>query len=125
MCVEGTTKQASSSFKITRLLMRLGDMASRIVNANHGIRGSAFCLINLLALLVGNLSSAEPVASANQRFEFHDDIQALVQSLPDSFHHDQKLAPILASLIFGYPKALQALAIAGATRNLFAQELAD
>jgi len=91
--------------------MRLGDMASRIVNANQGIRGSAFCLINLLALLVGNLSSAEPVASANQRFEFHDDIQALVQSLPDSFHHDQKLAPILASLISGYPKALQALEI--------------
>jgi hypothetical protein len=111
MRVQVATSKPHHSFKITRLRMRLGDMASRIVNTNHGIRGFAFCPINLLALLVGNLSSAEPVTSTNQRFEFHDDIQALVQSLPDSFHHDQKLAPILAAFISGYPKALQALEI--------------
>jgi D-alanyl-D-alanine carboxypeptidase-like protein len=74
-------------------------------------RGLAFFRISLLALLVGNLSSTEPVRSTNQRFEFHDDIQALVLSLPDSFHHDQKLVPILAALAAGYPKALQALEI--------------
>jgi hypothetical protein len=74
-------------------------------------RGLAFLLISLLALLVGSLSSTEPVPSTNQRFEFHDDIQALVLSLPNSFHHDQKLAPILAALAAGYPKVLQALEI--------------
>ena len=47
-------------------------------------RGLAFSLISLLALLAGNLSSTEPVRSTNQRFEFHDNIQALVLSLPDS-----------------------------------------
>ena len=74
-------------------------------------RGLAFLLISLLALLVGSLSSTEPVPSTNQRFEFHDDIQALVSSLPDSFHHDQKLVPILTALAVGYPKVLQALEI--------------
>ena len=47
-------------------------------------RGLAFSLISLLALLAGNLGLTEPVRSTNQRFEFHDNIQALVQSLPDS-----------------------------------------
>jgi len=72
-------------------------------------RGLAFFLISLLALLVGNLSSTEPVPSTNQRFEFHDDIQALVASLPGSFHQDQKLIPILTAFAADYPKALQAL----------------
>jgi hypothetical protein len=45
-------------------------------------RGLAFFLISLLALLVGNLPSAEPVLSKNQRFKYHDDIQALALSLP-------------------------------------------
>lgn len=67
--------------------------------------------ISFLALLVANLFSAEPVPSKNQRFEYHDDIQALALSLPDSFHQDQKLVPILAALAAGYPKALQALEI--------------
>ena len=51
-------------------------------------RGLGFFLISLLALLVGNLSSTEPVPSQNQRFEFHDDIQALLLSLPDSFRRE-------------------------------------
>ncbi|PYJ32355.1 MAG: hypothetical protein DME88_11300 [Verrucomicrobia bacterium] len=74
-------------------------------------RGLAFFLISLLAFLVGSLFSTEPASSPNQRFEFHDDIQALVLSLPDSFHYDQKLVPILAALAAAYPKALQALEI--------------
>ena len=74
-------------------------------------RGLAFLLISLLAFLVGSLFSTEPASSPNQRFEFHDDIQALVLSLPDSFHHDQKLIPILAALAAAYPKALQAVEI--------------
>lgn len=74
-------------------------------------RGLAFFLISLLALLVGNLLSTEPVPSENQRFEFHDDIHALVLSLPDSFHHDQKLVPILTALAAGYPKEFQGLEI--------------
>ena len=98
--------------------MRLDHVASRIVNASHGVRGMAFFLINILALLVGNLSSREPVPSTNPRFEFHDDIQALVLSLPDSVHHDQKLVPILAALVEGYPKALQALEITSDQRLL-------
>jgi hypothetical protein len=81
-------------------------------------RRLAFFLISLLALLVGNLSSTEPVPSANQRFEFHDDIEALVLSLPDSFHHDQKLVPILTALAAAYPKALQALEIRSDQRLL-------
>ena len=81
-------------------------------------RGLAFFLISLLALPVGNLSSTEPVSSTNQRFEFHDDIQALVLSLPDSFHQDQKLVPILTAFAAAYPKALQALEIS-ADRRLF------
>jgi hypothetical protein len=80
--------------------------------------GLAFFLISLLAFLGGNLSSAEPGPSTNQRFEFHDDIQALVLSLPDSFHHDQKLVPILTALTAGYPKALQALEIGSDQRLL-------
>jgi hypothetical protein len=74
-------------------------------------RALAFFLIGRLALLVGILSAAEPVGSANQRFEFHDDVQSLVMSLPDSFRRDQKLVPILAALVAGYPKTLQALEI--------------
>ena len=81
-------------------------------------RGLAFFLISLLAFLVGNLFSTEPASSPNQRFEFNDDIQALVLSLPDSFHHDQKLAPILAALAAAYPKALQALEIRSDQRLL-------
>jgi len=81
-------------------------------------RGLAFFLISLLALLVGNLFSTEPVPSTNQRFEFHDDVQALVLSLPDSFHHDQKLVPILTALATAYPKALQALEISSDQRLL-------
>jgi hypothetical protein len=67
-------------------------------------RGLGFFLISLLALLVGNLSSTEPVPSQNQRFEFHDDIQALVLSLPDSFRRDQKLVSILAALAQVIPR---------------------
>jgi len=78
----------------------------------------AFFLTSLLALLVGNLSSTEPVPSTNQRFELQDDIQALVLSLPDSFHHDQKLVPILVALTAGYPKTLQALEISSDQRLL-------
>jgi hypothetical protein len=118
MRVQGATSKPHHSFKITRLRMRLGDMASRIVNTDRGVRGLAFCLINLLALLAGNLSCAEPVASTNQRFEFHDDIQALVQSLPDSVRHDRNLVPIVAALAKGYPKALQALEIRSDQRVL-------
>lgn len=81
-------------------------------------RWLAFFLISLLAFLVGNLSSTEPVPSTNQRFEFHDDIQALVLSLPGSFHHDQKLVPILTALAVAYPKALQALEIRADQRLL-------
>jgi len=81
-------------------------------------RGLAFLLISLLAFLVGNLFSTEPASSPNQRFEFHDDIQAPVLSLPDSFHHDQKLVPILAALAAAYPKALQALEIRSDQRLL-------
>ena len=81
-------------------------------------RGLAFFLISLLAFLVGNLFSTEPPSSPNQRFEFHDDIQALVLSLPDSFHHDQELAPILTALATAYPKALQALEIKADQRLL-------
>jgi D-alanyl-D-alanine carboxypeptidase len=81
-------------------------------------RGLAFVLIIRLALLVGTFSSAEPVTSANQRFEFHDDVQALVLSLPESFHHDQRLFPILAAIAAGYPKALQALEIRSDQRLL-------
>jgi hypothetical protein len=81
-------------------------------------RGLAFFLISLLAFLVGSLFSTEPASSPNQRFEFHDDIQALVLSLPDSFHHDQKLVPILAALAAAYPKALQALEIRSDQRLL-------
>jgi hypothetical protein len=81
-------------------------------------RRVAFLLISLLALVVGNLSSTEPVPSTNQRFEFHDDVQALVRSLPDSFHPDQKLIPILAALTSGYPKALQALELGSDQRLL-------
>jgi hypothetical protein len=78
----------------------------------------AFFLISLLVFLVGNLFSTEPASSPNQRFEFHDDIQALVLSLPDSFRHDQKLVPILAALAAAYPKALQALEIKSDQRLL-------
>jgi len=67
---------------------------------------------------VGNLFPTEPASSPNQRFEFHDDIQALVLSLPDSFHHDQKLVSILAALAAAYPKALQALEIKSDQRLL-------
>ena len=74
-------------------------------------RGLAFVLISRFALLVGNLSSADSVPSKNQRFELHDNIQALVQSLPDSVHHDRNLVPILSAFATGYPKALQALEI--------------
>ncbi len=81
-------------------------------------RGLAFLLTSLLAFLVGSLFSTEPASSPNQRFEFHDDIQALVLSLPDSFHHDQKLLPILAALAAAYPKALQALEIRSDQRLL-------
>jgi len=81
-------------------------------------RGLAFFLISLLAFLVGSLFSTEPASSPNQRFEFHGDIQALVLSLPDSFHHDQKLLPILAALAAAYPKALQALEIRSDQRLL-------
>ncbi|HEX3619427.1 MAG TPA: M15 family metallopeptidase [Candidatus Udaeobacter sp.] len=81
-------------------------------------KGLAFFLISLLAFLVGNLFSTEPASSPNQRFEFHDDIQALVLSLPDSFHHDQKLVPILAALAAAYPKTLQALEIRSDQRLL-------
>ena len=81
-------------------------------------RGLAFFLISLLAFLVGSLFSTEPASSPNQRFEFHDDIQALVLSLPDSFHYDQKLVPILAALAAAYPKALQALEIRSDQRLL-------
>jgi hypothetical protein len=81
-------------------------------------KGLAFFLISLLAFLVGNLFSTEPASSPNQRFEFHDDIQALVLSLPDSFHHDQKLVPILAALAAAYPKTLQALEIMSDQRLL-------
>ena len=81
-------------------------------------RGLAFFLTSLLASLVGNLFATEPASSPNQRFEFHDDIQALVLSLPDSFHHDQKLVPILAALAAAYPKALQALEIRSDQRLL-------
>jgi hypothetical protein len=80
--------------------------------------GLAFVLISRLALLVGNLSSAEAVPSTNQRFEYQDDIQALALSLPDSFRHDQKLVPILAALTAGYPKTLQALEIRSDQRLL-------
>jgi hypothetical protein len=81
-------------------------------------KGLAVFLISLPTVFVGNVSSTEPVASANQRFEFHDDIQALVLSLPDSFHHDQELVPILAALAAAYPKALQALEIKADQRLL-------
>jgi len=81
-------------------------------------RGLAFLLTSLLAFLVGSLFSTEPASSPNQRFEFHGDIQALVLSLPDSFHHDQKLLPILAALAAAYPKALQALEIRSDQRLL-------
>ena len=81
-------------------------------------RGLTFFLISRLALLAGTLFSAEPVPSTNQRFEFHDDVQALVMSLPDSFHRDQRLVPILAALAAGYPKALQALEIGSDQRLL-------
>jgi len=81
-------------------------------------RGLAFLLTSLLAFFVGSLFSTEPASSPNQRFEFHDDIQALVLSLPDSFHHDQKLLPILAALAAAYPKALQALEIRSDQRLL-------
>lgn len=73
-------------------------------------------LINLFALLVANLFSAEPVLSKNQRFEYHDDIQALARSLPDSFHHDEKLVSILTALTAGYPEALQGLEISSDQR---------
>ncbi len=73
-------------------------------------------LINLFALLVANLFSAEPVLSKNQRFEYHDDIQALARSLPDSFHHDEALVSILTALTAGYPKALQGLEISSDQR---------
>jgi hypothetical protein len=69
-------------------------------------------------LLVGDLSFTEPVPSTNQRFEFHDDIQALVLSLPESFHHDQKLVAILTALAAAYPKALQALEMGSDQRLL-------
>jgi hypothetical protein len=81
-------------------------------------RGLAFFLISLLALLVGNLFSTEPVPSQNQRFEFHDDIEALVLSLPDSFRRDQKLVSILAALAAGYPKEFQGVEI-GPDHGLF------
>jgi hypothetical protein len=74
-------------------------------------KGLVFVLISRSALPVGNLSSAEQVPAKSQRFEVQDDIQALVQSLPDSVHHDRNLVPILAALATGYPKALQALQI--------------
>jgi D-alanyl-D-alanine carboxypeptidase len=79
-------------------------------------RGLASFLTGLLALLGGNLFAAEPVPSTNQRFEYHDDIQALALSLPDSFHHDQNLVPILAALTAGYPKTLQGLEISSGQR---------
>ncbi|HEY4255962.1 MAG TPA: M15 family metallopeptidase [Candidatus Udaeobacter sp.] len=69
-------------------------------------------------LLVGDRSFTEPVPSTNQRFEFDDDIQALVLSLPESFHHDQKLVAILTALAAAYPKALQALEIRSDQRLL-------
>ncbi|MGH7984351.1 MAG: hypothetical protein ACREFF_14590 [Candidatus Udaeobacter sp.] len=81
-------------------------------------RGLAFFLRCVLMLLVGDLSFTEPVPSTNQRFEFHDDIQALVLSLPESFHHDQKLVAILTALAAAYPKALQALEIRSDQRLL-------
>ena len=83
------------------------------------LRGGLACfLIGLLAWRVGNLSSTEPVPSKNQRFEFHDDIQALVLSLPDSFRHDQKLVPILTAIAAACPKALQAQEISSDQRLL-------
>lgn len=81
-------------------------------------RGLAFFLICVPMLLVGDLSFTEPVPSTNQRFEFHDDIQALVLSLPESFHHDQKLVAILTALAAAYPKALQALEMGSDQRLL-------
>lgn len=81
-------------------------------------RGLAFFLICVLMLLVGDRSFTEPVPSTNQRFEFDDDIQALVLSLPESFHHDQKLVAILTALAAAYPKALQALEIRSDQRLL-------
>jgi len=80
--------------------------------------GFALFLINLLAFFAVNLSLAVPVPAKDQRFEYHDDIQALALSLPASFHHDERLVLILAALAAGYPKAVQALEISSDQRLL-------
>jgi hypothetical protein len=74
-------------------------------------RASAIYLVALAIFVANNgCSAADPVPQA-RRLDYKGDAQTLVQSLPDPFHKDVKLAAVITALATGYPAEFQGVEI--------------